>query len=295
VLVPYVPLLFAYLTFVMASNCSFRQIREALKMPVPMLLTFVLAHVIMPFIAYEVGKAVYGGQSPYVVGFVMFTAIPLGVSSIIWIGLSKGNVPLALSMVLLDSAVSSFVVPWEMKFFFGTHIEFDHVSMMLDLVKIIVVPTIIGIIFNFLSGGRFHPWSQPVTGPTSKLAMIAVIMANVSAIQPYVAQMKEDLINVVPLSALLVVLCYVSGFLGSLMLKQPPLVVTVTYSCGMRNISLGLVIALAYFEPLAAVPVVMSILIQQPFATINRWFMNRYWNSAFNKKLTGSAASRHVR
>ncbi|WP_259619012.1 bile acid:sodium symporter family protein [Paenibacillus doosanensis] len=157
--------MFAYLTFVMATGCSWGQIKQAFRMPVPMLIIFTAAHIIAPVVSYALGSAFFGSHSPYVVGFVLFTVIPLGVSSVIWVGLSKGNVPLALSMIVLDSALSPFVIPFEVSLFFGADIAFDHVKVMLDLVKIIVVPTALGVIVNELSRHRFKEWSAPVCAP----------------------------------------------------------------------------------------------------------------------------------
>lgn len=281
------PYLFAYLTFVMATGCSWKQIKQAFRMPVPMLLIFTAAHVVAPVVSYSLGSAFFGAQSPYVVGFVLFTVIPLGVSSVIWVGLSKGNIPLALSMIVVDSALSPFVIPLAVSLFFGAEVEFDHVKVMLDLVKIIVVPTIIGVIVNELSRQRFKEWSAPVCGPSSKAAMITVVAINAAAIQPYVIEMKRDMLVVIPLVVLMVIFCYLIGFASMFILKRHELVITVAYSSGMRNISLGLVLALAYFEPLTAVPVVLSILIQQPFATLNYWCLKKMEQSRLYKKLTG--------
>ncbi|MBU7320370.1 bile acid:sodium symporter family protein [Paenibacillus oleatilyticus] len=290
-----VPLLFAYLTFVMATGCSFGQIREAFRMPLPMALTFVLSHVVAPALGYAIGRTAFGAESPYVVGFVLFAIIPLGVSSVIWVGLSKGHVPLALAMIVIDSALSPFVIPAAVELFFGEAIAFDHTKVMLDLVKIIVVPTILGVLVNELSKQRFKNWSAPVCGPTSKLALAVVVMINAAAIEPYVAQMKSDMIVVIPLVVLLVILSYLIGFAGSVWLRKPELIIAITYSSGMRNISLGLVLALAYFEPLTAVPVVLSILIQQPMATLNHWLMKKYWRSSLYTKLTGAPPAEQVR
>jgi len=70
------------------------------------------------------------------------------------------------------------------------------------------------------------------------------------------------------------------------LLKEKELIVAVSFSSGMRNISLGLVLALAYFEPLTAVPVVLSILIQQPFATLNHYALKKLEHTRLYKKLT---------
>ena len=76
-----VPYLFAYVTLTMAIGCGLNQLRTVLSRPGIMIWTFVLAHILSPLIAYGLGALLFGVDSPYVVGLVLFTIIPLGVSN----------------------------------------------------------------------------------------------------------------------------------------------------------------------------------------------------------------------
>lgn len=278
-----VPYLFAYLTFVMALGCSPKQVREALRMPLPIVMTLVLVHVIAPLAAYGAGTVLFGAGSPYIVGLVLFAIIPLGVSSVIWVGLSGGNVPLVLSMIVLDSLISPFVVPFAIGLLFGADVQFDYWDVMRDLLVIIFIPTVIGVAVNALTKGKAKPRTANVTAPTSKLAFAAVILINAAAIAPHVFAMKAELLKLVPIVLVFVAFCYALGWVGGLPFGSRSVLVTITYSSGMRNISLGIVIALHYFEPAAAVPVVMGILIQQPMATLQHRLQKLYWK----KRQTG--------
>ncbi|MDB5055096.1 MAG: Bile acid:sodium symporter [Bacilli bacterium] len=263
-----VPYLFAYVTFIMALGCSVPQIRESLKMRYAMLLVLASAHVVAPLLAYGLGIILFGVSSPYLIGLVLFTVIPLGVSSVLWVGLSRGNVTFALVLIVLDSAFSPLVVPTEISLFFGTTIHFDHWKMMQDLVVIIVIPTVAGILCNVLSRSRAKPWSDPVTAPTSKLAFLIVIFLNAVTIRPIAMQVKHDMLLIFPIVLILVILCYVLGHIAAKMQNNPSLIATMMYTSGMRNNSLGVVLALGFFEFRAALPVVLSILIQQPVASL---------------------------
>jgi predicted Na+-dependent transporter len=272
-----VPYLFAYLTFVMALGCSPRQVRDALSMPAAIVVTLVLVHAVAPLAAYAAGTLLFGPGSPYIVGLVLFAVIPLGVSSVIWVGLSGGNVPLVLALIVLDSLISPFVVPLVIDLLFGAGIQFDHWLVMRDLLIIIFVPTLLGVAVNHWSRGRAKAWSAPVAAPTSKLAFTAVIVINAAAIAPHALQMKGELIKLVPVVLVFVAFCYALGWFGSVSFRSRETIVTITYSSGMRNISLGIIIALQYFEPAAAVPVVIGILIQQPMATLQHRLQKLYW------------------
>jgi len=266
-----IPYLFGYSTFVMAMGCGVGHLRQVFRKPGIMLLTLGLAHLLSPVLAYLLGSVVFAAQSPYVVGLVLFTVIPLGVSSVIWVGLSQGSVPLILALVVLDAALSPLVVPHLIEWIFGQLVKIDTLAVMFDLIWIVVLPTILGVIVYEISKGQAKTRTAPFMLPTSKLTFLAVILLNASAIAPDVLDLSHDMIKLVPMVILLVALCYGVGEVGSRLFMKgdidASLQVTVAYATGMRNISLGIVIAMGYFTPQASIPVVLSILIQQPMAT----------------------------
>lgn len=270
-----IPYLFSYVTFIMALGCSWTQIRQALQMRYAMLLVLFFAHVAAPLMAYGLGSLIFGADSPYLIGLVLFAIIPLGVSSVLWVGLSNGNVTFALVVIILDSALSPFVVPGEISLFFGAHIQFDHLKMMLDLVIIIVIPTFIGIGINAISRGKAKPWTEPLSAPTSKLAFLGVILLNAATIRPIAMQVKQDMLLIFPAVLVLVGVCYGLGMLAARLQSNNYLTVTMMYTTGMRNNSLGIVLALSFFEARAAVPVLLSILIQQPMASFVHWIVKK--------------------
>ncbi|WP_236342799.1 bile acid:sodium symporter family protein [Paenibacillus plantiphilus] len=285
--VPAVPYLFAYVTLTMALGCGIGQLRAVIRKPGIMLWTFILAHAASPIIAYAVGMLAFGADSPYVIGLVLFTIIPLGVSTVLWVGMSGGSVPLILAMVVIDSALSPFVVPAGIHLFFQTDIEIQTGQMIADLLLIIVVPTAIGVLLHQVTKGRIQKAVHPYSAPLSKLCFVAVVSLNAAAIEPYLSVLQDDLLLLVPIAVLMVGLCYAIGFFGTAFMGNRELQVTVSYASGMRNISLGIVLALGYFSPLAAVPVVLSILIQQPLATLHHYVLHKLNNSKAGVKGKG--------
>ncbi|MFC3340954.1 bile acid:sodium symporter family protein [Paenibacillus abyssi] len=269
------PYLFAVVTLTMALGCGIRQLQLVVRRPLPMLWTLVIAHLVLPLVAFALGTAVFGSDSPYVIGLVLFTIIPLGVSSVIWVGLSGGSIPLMLSLVVVDSALSPLVVSSGIHMLFGTGITVDTTHIMVDLLIIVVLPTIVGVILHEISKGKLNEVVKPVGGPISKLCFTAVVALNAAAIAPYVAQLQGDMLKLVPVVVVLVGLCYAAGFAGAVPFRDRELLTTVSYATGMRNISLGIVLALGYFSPLTAVPVVLSILIQQPVATLHHYILQK--------------------
>lgn len=288
--VPSVPYLFAFVTLTMAMGCGLNQLRSVMKRPGIMLLTFVLAHIVSAGVAYAAGAAIFGADSPYVVGLVLFTIIPLGVSSVLWVSMSGGSVPLMLAMVVLDSLLSPLVVPAGIHLFFGKAVQVEAGPLMLDLTILIVLPTIIGVALHEWSKGTIAERTKPIAAPISKLCFVSVVALNASAIAPYVDKLKHDMAMLVPIVIALVGICYAVGFVFTAALRDRETQTTVSYATGMRNISLGIVLAMGYFSPLAAVPVVLSILIQQPLATVHHYVLQK-----LNNNKSGQTVRSHVR
>ncbi|MNO99001.1 hypothetical protein D3C76_907630 [compost metagenome] len=82
---------------------------------------------------------------------------------------------------------------------------------------------------------------------------------------------------VIPSVFILVIISYIIGYYGTNLLRNPDreLKVTLSYAAGMRNISLGMVLAMSYFSPKASVPVVLGIMVQQPIATLFHAFLKK--------------------
>ncbi|OAB43263.1 bile acid:sodium symporter family protein [Paenibacillus glacialis] len=281
VLLPFVswtPYLFGYVTLVMALGCGLEHLKKVLKRPAPIVLILFLSHIVAPLVAYVLGSLLFGSHSDYTLGLVLFTSIPLGVSSVLWVGISHGNVALMLALVVLDSALSPIVVPFLIEVFFSAQISFDSMKLMKDLFVIVVLPTLIGVTLYELSGGKLKKMTAPIAIPLSKVGFTSVVILNAAAIAPHIVQLKNDMLVVIPSVIIVVAISYIMGYFGSNLLWKTSreIKVTLSYAAGMRNISLGMVLAMSYFSPKVSVPVVLGIMIQQPLATLFHTCVKRW-------------------
>ena len=130
-------------------------------------------------------SAVFGAHSDYTIGLLLFAIIPLGISSVMWVGSSGGSVPFILAVVVLDTILSPLVVPALMDMFIGDAlVAWNASELILDLLTMVVLPTLIGVMLYEISKGRIKEWSAPVTQPISKLFFMLVVMLNAAAIAP---------------------------------------------------------------------------------------------------------------
>ncbi len=272
-----VPYLFGYMTLATALSISGRDVAAVAKVPGTVLLIIAALHAVMPPIAWGLGAAVFGSDSPLAAGMVLATLIPVGVMSIIWTSVGKGEVPLALTTVALDSLLSPLVLPLTAWLFLGSQVDFDARSLMIGLTWMIVLPTVAGVLLHDLSRGEIGRRMAPINGPLSKACILSIIAINIAAVRGILATSQ---FSVAPVFAILPVQV-AAGFLiglgsAKLLGLSEPRARTMTFCVGLRNISAGIVVALRYFSPATAIPVVLVIIFQQPMAAVfQHWFLRR--------------------
>ncbi|MCR8659029.1 bile acid:sodium symporter family protein [Paenibacillus endoradicis] len=270
-----VPYLFAFVTVAMAIGCRLQQVRDVIAKPLQISYFLILIHIFVPIVVYLLAGLILGYHSPYVVGLVMFTLIPVGISSVMWVSMTGGQVSLVLAIVVIDSLLSPFIITIGLKAFFSSVIEVNTTQMMIDLLLIVVLPTVVGITLNEWSKGTIQSKVKPIVAPLSKLCFVIVILLNASAITPYLHDLKGDIIKIIPFSIIIVIVSYAIGYVTVMRRSDLSTQVTMSYASGIRNVSLGIVIAMSYFSPSTAVPILIGVLLQQPIATLYSLFLQK--------------------
>ena len=266
---PSVSYLFGLMTFATALNTSWRQILAVVRLPGPILRILGLLHGFMPLVALALGRLILGSSSPFAVGLVLAAIVPIGVTSVIWTGMARGEVPLALTAVTIDSLLSPLLVPLSVWLFLGHTVQFDAKGLFIGLFLMIVLPTAAAISLRDLTGGRLGTALAPVSGSLAKLLLILVVAINVAAARDLVAGQWSILLPLIVLLFVQAFLGYLVGFGGAKAFGyDAPKAAAMTFSVGMRNISAGIVLAMQYFSPQATVAVVLALLFQQPLASV---------------------------
>lgn len=260
--------LFAFMTFSGSLHMKFKDVKIFMKHPILILFSILFLHLLMPLWAYFLSTVLFDDHL-LTVGFVLAVALPTGVTSVIWINICKGNLPLGLSIILIDTLLSPIILPFILYIVSGEKIELDVASLILNLLWMIVLPTILGILVNELSKGAIPQKIGKKLAPFSKLCLFAVILINSSAIAPYLKDINMHLFFVVLLVFLLAVSGYLFAYLiGRYLLKNGPQMATFVFTGGMRNIAVGVIVATTYFPGKVAMPVVFGMLFQQVLASV---------------------------
>jgi bile acid:Na+ symporter, BASS family len=262
------PWIFALMTFSGSLNSNFRDLKKVLYAPFPMVAVFLILHLFMPIISWGLGNLFFHGDSYTITGFVLASVIPAGITSFIWISMYGGNIALALAFILLDSLLSPFVVPLSLSLFVGTKVHMDVFGIMNGLFWMIGLPSLIGMLLNQWTKGNIKKSWGPTLSPVSKICVAIVVMLNSSVVAPFFTAINEKLLSIGALLLFLSFLGYVLAIAVGKMLKwENDIVVSMTFNSGMRNINAGTVLAVSYFPPAVAIPVVLAMIYNQTLAS----------------------------
>src|SRR5690606_33595922 len=238
-----VPLLFAVMTFISSLNLKFRDIKVFKQYPKTILFMIAFLHILMPLWAFFLAELIFDDRL-LTIGFLISVAVPTGVTSVIWVTISKGNLPLSLAIILIDTLLAPILMPLILHLVVGESISLNTPALIFDLIWMIVLPSIVGILVNEWTKGKlFEQYGKPMS-LISKICLFGIIMINSSAIAPYVKTIDLELVKVIAVVLFLAVSGYVfSLLLGRLFWKSEADQATFVFNGGMRNIAVGVVIA----------------------------------------------------
>lgn len=280
-----IPWIFAFCTFAGSLGSNFKALKDVILHPLPIFIALSLLHVIMPLWAWAVGLIAFNGDIFTITGLILGMAIPTGITSLIWVSIYKGNIPLTLSIILIDTLLSPILVPFTISIIVGQKIEMDVASIITGLVGMIVVPSVIGITLNHCTKGNVKEVWSPRLSPFSKIGLALVVMLNGAVVAPYFKNISLKLVMIALVVMFIAIMGYfLAFFIGILFKRDRDTVMALTFTAGMRNISAGAVIATTYFPPQVAVPVVVGMLFQQLLASVTGYLANRYYNQQTENK-----------
>ena len=283
--VPYVTYVFAFMTFIGALKSRFRDIANVFKRPLPLILMFLVLHILIPVTAYGVGLLFFPENINYITGIILEFSVPVAVISLMWVSIYNGNNPLSLSLVILDTILSPFLIPATLKILVGSNIKMDTAGMMKELVFMIALPAVIAMCLNEFSHGKvMETWPKKLA-PFSKMCLIFVVTSNSSKVSPYIKHLNGERLAVTAIILVLSASGYAIGWLIAIVTKQnKEATVSMIYGSGMRNISAGAVIAGAYFPAECLFPVMIGTLFQQILAAFYGSLVRRIQMSQCKKE-----------
>lgn len=272
-----VPWIFAFITFTGSLSANFQSLKRSIEQPLPMIMALFVLHIFMPVFAWGSGHLIFSGDPLTATGLIVGVVIPTGITSLIWAAMYKGNIGLTLSIILVDTVLSPFIVPLSLSVLAGANVQMDVWGMMKGLAEMVVIPSILGMLVNqFSPPARTQAISRTLS-PFSKICLMIVIAINSSEIAPYLQHVDARFAGIAAMVFFIAMTGYaVAWLIGRLMKRSQDEIVSLIYTGGMRNISAGAVLAVSFFPSQVAVPVVIGMLFQQILAALFGFLLKRF-------------------
>ena len=209
----------------------------------------ILQFTVMPIVALIIATLM-NFDTNLTVGLVLVGAVAGGTSSNVMCFLAKGDVALSISMTAISTLLSVIFTPLLVELLAGKSIDIPVTGMIISLIKIVLVPVVLGIVLNTL----LHKPIQKVAPalPLISMAAIVIIIAIVVALN------AEKLVEVGSMVAIAVILHNSFGLLAGYWITkklgfEEKVCRTIAFEVGLQNSGLATALAMKFFAPTAAI------------------------------------------
>ncbi|GIP31553.1 bile acid:sodium symporter family protein [Paenibacillus sp. J2TS4] len=274
--VPAVPFLFMYLTFVSSINVTKEQFAELRSKPWTIVILLALVHAATPWLSYGVLSVLYGRDNELMLGALLAMILPIGVTAIVWVTMSRGSTGIAIGMVTLDTLLSPLLLPLTLWLLLGTSVSIDAAGLIWGVVKLVVLPCLAGMLVGIWLRRKDRQTLRLSLGLSSKLTLYVIVLLNAAAMAASITQLAGEVVKLVLTVGGLMVMGYALSWAAMRAMKLGSgAEIALTYSGGVRNYTAGIVIAQLYFTPQAAIPVMIAMLLQHPLALFVHFLFSR--------------------
>ena len=234
-----VPILMVIM-FGMGTSMQLKDFYNVIKMPRGVLVGLICQFSIMPIIGFALASL--SNLPPEIAaGIILVGCSPSGLASNVMSYIAKANLALSLTLTMLATLIAPLVTPFLMKLLADQLVPIDFYAMFLSIVKIVILPIIVGLIFNRIFRNQRYFIDKIL--PLVSMAGIALVITIITAAgRDSLLQIGVQLIFIVLIhNALGYLLGYWAGALAGLDLQSRR---TIALEVGMQNSGLASGIAM---------------------------------------------------
>jgi bile acid:Na+ symporter, BASS family len=172
-----VPLL-QIIMFGMGTTMNLKDFEGVVKMPKAVIIGVCAQFIIMPMVGFIIAN-IFDFPPEIAAGIVLIGSVPCGLASNVISYLAKANLPLSITLTSVATILAPFVTPLLMRLLAQQYVEVHVGDMMWDIIKMVIIPIIVGLIFNKFLYQKFK-WLDKVM-PVISMAGIALIITIITA------------------------------------------------------------------------------------------------------------------
>jgi len=244
-----IPLL-VIIMFGMGMTLTAADFKQVWLRPKTIALGVLLQYLLMPLAAWLIALALRL-PTELMIGMVLVGSSAGGTASNVICYLARGNVALSITLTLCSTLLAIVAMPALTLLYAGQSITVPAGSMLLSILKIVLLPVLLGVGLNTL----FHKQLRPLTPffpAVSSLAIILIIAIIIALNRDNIASMGTSVLVAVILHNLFG-LASTYGIARGLRYDETT-ARTLAIEVGMQNSGLSVALAIKYFSTTAALP-----------------------------------------
>lgn len=266
---PYLEWMFAGTMLGIGCAMNFSDFRPLRQRPQLVLLGILVQFIVMPGCGFLIGKALRLPPDLFL-GMILVGVVPGAMASNVIAYLAKTDVAYSIALTSTATLLSPILTPALTYLYASTVIHIDYVAMLMSILKIVILPLLIGF-------GLKHYFKQRIERihdvfPALSTLCIAIICGMVVALN----QSKMASLTLIVFVAIFThnLLGYAGGYLGGMLLRfDLRRRRTLSIEVGMQNAGLGAVLAIKHFSPeTALIPAIFAT-----WCVITASLLARYW------------------
>lgn len=264
-----VPLL-QLIMFGVGSTMGLKDFEGVIRMPKAVIIGLACQFTIMPVVGFSLTK-IFNFPPEVAAGIILVGCVPSGLASNVMSFIAKANVALSVTLTAVATLLSPIITPFLMQQFAGSIIKVEFVSMMVEILKMVILPVAGGLVFNHFLGSKL-PWLNSVMPKVSMISIAAIITIITAA-------GRDSLLEVGPLLGLACLLHNLSGYLlgyysGRLLRMDESSCRTIAIEVGLQNGGLASGLAISMGKMVALAPAIFG-----PLMNITGSILASFWKS----------------
>lgn len=246
----YISYLLGIIMLGMGLTMSLEDFRLVLTRPKDVFYGVFFRYLIMPLVGFGVAKML-GLPPALAAGMVLLGAAPSGTGSNVMTYIAKGDTALSITVSSVNTILAPVLTTYIFAFLAGAMIPIDIAALLIDIVKIVLVPVAAGVMLHMVAPALVEKLTKVVPA-VSVIFIIAIIASVVALNATKLATMAMILCVAVMIHNIAgLLLGYYAGRTVGMSKKKSR---AITFEIGMENSGLAVALALAHLDPLAALP-----------------------------------------
>lgn len=267
-----IPLL-QLIMFGMGTSLNWRDFARIIKMPGAVIIGLICQFTFMPFLGYGLSR-IFSFTPEIAAGIILVGSCPSGLASNVMSYLAKANLALSVTLTAFATLLAPVMTPFYMELLAGQLIEVSFMSMMMDIIRIIILPVGAGLLFNHFLHGRFV-WLDKLMPILSMAGIVLIIVVITAAGQ-------KHLLIVGPILLVTGILhCgfgYLLGYWAGRLFKMSEAdcrTISLEVGCQNSGLASGLALSMGKLSTVGLMAVVFGPVMNISGSTLAQWWRNR--------------------